>query len=176
MGPDRWNKIEQLYHATLERDESQRAAYLLEVCAGDDSLRREVESLLAQETRGNSFLESPALDVAARAMAIDASKSFVGQQLGVYKIVSLLGAGGMGEVYRAHDAKLGRDVAIKVLPTAFVHDAERLTRFQREARMLATLNHPNIATIYGLEQCDSVNYLVMELVPGKTLAERVKKG
>ena len=173
MKPERWNKIEQLYHATLERDESQRAAYLLEVCAGDDSLRREVESLLAQETRGNSFLESPALDVAARAMAIDASKSFVGQQLGVYKIVSLLGAGGMGEVYRAHDAKLGRDVAIKVLPTAFVHDAERLARFQREARMLAALNHPNIATIYGLEHSGDTHYLVMELVPGRTLSERI---
>ena len=78
----------------------------------------------------------------------------------------------MGEVYQAHDTKLGRDVAIKVLPVAFVHDAERLARFQREARMLASLNHPNIATIFGLEQSDGMNYLVMELVPGHTLGER----
>jgi eukaryotic-like serine/threonine-protein kinase len=173
---DHWQKIEQLYHAALEREESQRAAYLREVCTGDDALRREVESLLAQQIAAESFLEAPALEVAARAVAKESRQSLNGQQLGCYKIVSLLGAGGMGEVYQAHDTKLGRDVAIKVLPSAFVHDAERLSRFQREARMLASLNHPNIATIYGLEQSDDVHYLVMELVPGHTLAERVSAG
>jgi eukaryotic-like serine/threonine-protein kinase len=99
-----------------------------------------------------------------------------GTRLGSYEIVAQIGAGGMGEVYRAHDTKLGRDVAIKVLPANFVNDPERLSRFQREARMLAALNHPNIATIYGLEQFDGVSCLVMELVPGETLAERVKAG
>ena len=176
MRPERWQKIEKLYHAALEREESQRAAYLHEVCAGDDALRQEVESLLAQEKRGDGFLESPALEVAARAMAKDSRQSLNGQQLGCYKIVSLLGAGGMGEVYQARDTKLGRDVAIKVLPAGFVHDAERLARFQREARMLASLNHPNIATIHGLEQSDGVHYLVMELVPGHTLGERISGG
>jgi Tol biopolymer transport system component len=96
--------------------------------------------------------------------------------MGSYRILSLLGAGGMGEVYLAHDSKLGRDVAIKVLPSAFVHDPERLARFQREARMLASLNHPNIATIHGLEHSDGTHYLVMELVAGETLAERISKG
>src|SRR5579864_4832153 len=99
-----------------------------------------------------------------------------GAKLGPYEILSAIGAGGMGEVYRAHDTKLARDVAIKVLPANFVNDPERLARFQREARMLAALNHPNIATIYGLEQADGVTCLVMELVPGETLAERVKAG
>jgi Tol biopolymer transport system component len=99
-----------------------------------------------------------------------------GTRLGSYEVVAQLGAGGMGEVYRAHDTKLGRDVAIKVLPSNFVNDPERLARFQREARMLAALNHANIATIYGLEQCDGVTCLVMELVSGETLAERVKAG
>src|SRR6202162_5854138 len=99
-----------------------------------------------------------------------------GTHLGSYEVLAPLGAGGMGEVYQAHDTKLRRDVAIKVLPAAFVHDPERLSRFQREARMLASLNHQNIATIYGLEQSDGVNYLVMELVPGQTLAERVSAG
>src|SRR6202140_757380 len=99
-----------------------------------------------------------------------------GTRLGSYEVVAQIGAGGMGEVYRAHDTKLGRDVAIKVLPANFVNDPERLSRFQREARMLAALNHPNIATIYGLEQCDGVTCLVMELVSGETLAERVKAG
>src|ERR1700694_2661792 len=99
-----------------------------------------------------------------------------GTKLGSYEVLAQIGAGGMGEVYQAHDTKLGRDVAIKVLPTNFVNDPERLSRFQREARMLAALNHTNIATIYGLEQCDGVTCLVMELVSGETLAERVKAG
>jgi hypothetical protein len=99
-----------------------------------------------------------------------------GTRLGSYEVVAQIGAGGMGEVYRAHDTKLARDVAIKVLPANFVNDPERLSRFQREARMLAALNHPNIATIYGLEQSGELACLVMELVPGETLAERVKSG
>src|ERR1700726_3898651 len=98
-----------------------------------------------------------------------------GGRLGPYEILSAIGAGGMGEVYQAHDTKLGRDVAIKVLAEAFAHDPERLSRFQREAKMLAALNHPNIATIYGLEQSNGTSYLVMELVAGETLAERVKR-
>jgi eukaryotic-like serine/threonine-protein kinase len=98
-----------------------------------------------------------------------------GTKLGSYEVASQIGAGGMGEVYRAHDTKLGRDVAIKVLPEAFAHDPERLSRFQREAKMLAALNHPNIATIYGLEQSGGTNYLVMEMVAGENLAERVKR-
>ena len=100
----------------------------------------------------------------------------IGRQVGSYQVISLLGVGGMGEVYEARDTKLGRTVAIKVLPEEFIHDPERLARFQREAKMLASLNHPNIATIFGLEQFDGVHYLVMELVPGQTLAERITKG
>jgi serine/threonine protein kinase/dipeptidyl aminopeptidase/acylaminoacyl peptidase len=99
-----------------------------------------------------------------------------GTKLGSYEVLSAIGAGGMGEVYQAHDTKLGRDVAIKVLPEAFAHDSERLSRFQREAKMLAALNHPNIATIHGLEQSGGTSYLVMELVSGETLAERLKAG
>jgi eukaryotic-like serine/threonine-protein kinase len=98
-----------------------------------------------------------------------------GTHLGPYEVLAPIGAGGMGEVYRAHDTKLVRDVAIKVLPEAFAHDPERLSRFQREAKMLAALNHPNIATIYGLEQSNGTHYLVMELVSGETLAERIKQ-
>jgi serine/threonine protein kinase len=176
MTPERWKKIEQIYNTAREREESRRVAYLEEVCAGDDELRREVDSLLAKEKRGDGFLESPGVEAAAKPLAMGASRSRSGQQLGSYKIVSLLGAGGMGEVYQARDAKLERDVAIKVLPAAFVHDAERLARFQREARMLAALNHPHIATIHGLEQFDGVHYLVMELVLGHTLAERISAG
>ena len=98
-----------------------------------------------------------------------------GTRLGSYQVTAQIGAGGMGEVYQAHDTKFGRDVAIKVLPEAFAHDPERLSRFQREAKMLASLNHPNIAAIYGLEENAGSSYLVMELVPGDTLADRIKR-
>src|SRR5271169_6685653 len=98
-----------------------------------------------------------------------------GTELGTHKILALLGVGGMGEVYKAHDSKLRRDVAIKVLPASFARDADRLARFRREAQLLASLNHPNIATIYGLEDSNGTTYLVMELVPGENLAERIKR-
>jgi eukaryotic-like serine/threonine-protein kinase len=98
-----------------------------------------------------------------------------GTKLGSYEVLSQIGAGGMGEVYQAHDTKLGRDVAIKVLLEAFAHDTERLARFQREAKMLASLNHPNIATIHGLEESNGTHYLIMELVPGETLADHIKR-
>ena len=137
---------------------------------------RKSSRLLAQETATNHLLEVPALDAAAKMFGKPQGHSLIGRQVGSYQVISLLGAGGMGEVYEARDTKLGRTVAIKVLPREFVHDPERLARFQREAKMLASLNHPNIATIYGLEQFDGVHYLVMELVPGKTLAERIAKG
>ena len=99
-----------------------------------------------------------------------------GTKLGAYEILAPIGAGGMGEVYRARDTKLGREVAIKVLPEAFAQNEERLARFEREARLLASLNHPNIATLYGFEQSDAVHFLVMELAEGETLAERLRRG
>src|SRR5579863_9835292 len=117
---------------------------------------------------GGCILSPPS--VGGRLMAIPSGAKF-----GSYEVVAPIGAGGMGEVYQAYDTKLGRDVAIKVLPEAFAYDAERLARFQREARMLAALNHPNIATIYGLEQSGGTSYLVMELVPGENLADRIKR-
>ncbi len=175
MKRDRWEKIEELYHSALERNADARAAYLREACAGDEALQREVQSLLLQEQRGNSLLEEPAIVELAKGMDTDASQSLIGRKMGSYQVISLLGAGGMGEVYQARDTKLARDVAIKVVPRDFTHDADRLARFEREAKMLASLNHPNIATIHGLEESEGIQYLVMELVPGETLAERLKK-
>jgi len=175
MTPERWQKVERLYHEALERAASQRAAFLREACPEDEALCHEVESLLAQED-GASLLEKPALEIAAKAIGGDGGPSLLGRQIGVYQVISLLGAGGMGEVYEARDNKLGRKVAIKILPATFANDAERLARFQREARTLASLNHPNIATIHGLEQSDGLHYLVMELVPGENLAQRISKG
>jgi tetratricopeptide (TPR) repeat protein len=139
-----WQQVKEILAEALEREPGERPAYLEKVCH-DPFLRREVESLLAaHEEAPGTFLQCS---------AVDAASLDTGTDLGHYRIAALLGAGGMGEVYQAHDIQLGRDVAIKILPPPFVHDAERLARFQREARTLASLNHPNIATIYGLEQC-----------------------
>jgi serine/threonine protein kinase/Tol biopolymer transport system component len=139
-------------------------------------LCREVEALLAHAQTGEGFLATPLEALAAGALANDRSQSLLGRSLGPYQIASQLGSGGMGEVYRARDTKLGRDVAIKVLPKAFTSDPDRLARFEREARVLATLNHPNIGAIYGLEHAGGVQALILELVEGETLACRLQRG
>src|SRR5262245_38513338 len=136
----------------------------------------EVESLLTHQPQAESFIEAPALEIATNAMAEEPERVLLGRQIGAYKITALLGVGGMGEVYRARDTTLGREVAIKVLPTSFVHDPERSQRFKREARLLAALNHPHIGAIYGFEEADGISALVLELVDGQTLAERVAAG
>ena len=171
MTPERWQQIEEIYHAALARDERGRAAYVREACAGNDALRQEVESLLAHEGTAEGFLGTPALEVAAA--AITAPSAMIGRRIGSYQILSVLGVGGMGEVYRARDAELGREVAIKVLPRAFLADPERRSRFEREARVLAALNHPHIGAIYGVEAIEGGRALVLELVEGETLAERL---
>jgi Tol biopolymer transport system component len=167
MNPERWRKVEEFFHAALERAPEARPAFLDGACGGDTDLRRQVELLLSQAEQAESFLEIPAVeDLTVTATTVG---SLLGRQLGPYRIVSPLGVGGMGEVYRAHDSKLGRDVAIKTLPAEFARDPERLARFRREARTLASLNHPNIAAIYGLEESGDVDCLVLELVEGDTL-------
>jgi Tol biopolymer transport system component len=165
--PERWQEVKKVLAAVLERPPAERSGYLDQACT-DPDLRREVDSLIASHEQGDtSFMEQPA---AERGVLKNGAK------LGPYEILAGIGAGGMGEVYRAHDPKLKRDVAIKVLPAAFVNDPERLVRFQREARMLASLNHPNIASIYGLEDSNNIHALVMQLAEGPTLAERIAQG
>ena len=151
----------------------ERAAFLAEACRDDEALRREVESLLEESVSDDGFLAGPALVAAAQVAADLAPAAMTGRSLGGYELQALVGAGGMGEVYRARDTKLGREVAIKILPRAFTNDPDRLARFEREARMLAALNHPNICAIYGLEEADGIRFLVLELVEGETLADRL---
>jgi eukaryotic-like serine/threonine-protein kinase len=172
---DRWRRVEAVYHAAAALPAGDRAAFLAEACAGDEPLRLEVESLLVHEPDASRFIEQPAVEVAAIGFRSQLRLP-AGRQIGAYTILSLLGAGGMGEVYRARDTRLGRDVALKVLPATFITDSERLARFEREARLLATLNHPNIGAIYGFEESDGVRALVLELIDGPTLAERLAKG
>jgi hypothetical protein len=172
MTPERWKRTEELYQAARTRPAAERAAFLAEACRDDDALRRDVESLVNEPDSADGFLESPIVN-AAQIGSDFAPAAMTGQALGAYYLQRLVGVGGMGEVYRAHDPKLGRDVAIKILPRAFTTDPDRLTRFEREARMLAALNHPNICAIYGLEEADGVRFLILELVEGVTLAERL---
>jgi eukaryotic-like serine/threonine-protein kinase len=178
----RWRQIESLYHAARQRTPEARAAFLAGACDNDEELRREVESLLAQPVSAEGVLDGPALAVAAQTRSDPVGSSLVGRRLGVYEVVAPLAAGGMGVVYRAHDTRLRRDVALKVLPREFTADPERLARFEREARVLAALNHPNIAAIFGVEEIEPASdpeqqatALVLELVEGDTLAERIQR-
>jgi eukaryotic-like serine/threonine-protein kinase len=177
---ERWQQIERIYHAARELDASARSEFLAEACAGDDDLRREVESLLVQADQHESFLQSPAIEIAAEVLAKGEDLSGktgpaleIGAMIAHYRVTEKIGEGGMGEVYRALDTKLQRDVALKILPLAMARDAQRMARFKREAQVLASLNHPNIAVIHGLEESNGVHSLVMELVEGETLAERL---
>ena len=175
MTPERWQQVKSLYHAVLEADPSDRGA-LLE--SADPEVRREVESLLSSEDSGASPLDRDLWPDAGALLGDETeTQTQLGEtaNLGQYEIRTLLGRGGMGEVYLAHDRKLGRDVAIKTLPKEFSDDPERLSRFRREARVLASLNHPNIAAIYGLDESAGVNFLILELVEGETLAQRLKR-
>jgi eukaryotic-like serine/threonine-protein kinase len=165
--PEQWQEVKKILASALEQPPHERAAYLDQACA-ESSLRREVESLiLAHERTQTTILDRPAGQPKSLA---------IGSTLGLYEILAHIGAGGMGEVYQARDTKLGRNVPIKILPSAFTDDPEKVARFRREARLLASLNHPNIATIHGWEDSGGVHYLVMELIPGQTLAERLTAG
>jgi len=173
MTPERWQQIDKLLEQVVEQEPGQRSAFLDEACAGDAELRREVESLLAYHNKTEQPLDQPALQAVANEPAAE-PPSLQGRQIGPYKILSLLGAGGMGEVYRARDDRIGRDVAIKVLPTVFSADADRLRRFEQEARAAGRLNHQNILALYDVGTHEGSPYLVSELLHGATLRDRLR--
>jgi len=174
MHGDRRSRIEKLYAAARAYDPPDRPAFLAEACNGDEELQIQIAHMLAQEADGKipdisvaPPQSGPCDEPSTRTLILEP----VGQRLGAYTIVSLLGAGGMGQVYRAHDSVLERDVALKTLPPGFTNDGARLERFRHEAKVLASLNHPNIGAIYGFEQKEGISFLVLELVEGETLAE-----
>ena len=183
MRPERWRQIDRLYQAALERDATRRGAFLDEACAGDEELRREVESLLAANEKAKEaedFLNQPALQVAAQAIADDHAQSLAPRKLGRYRILSLLGRGGMGEVYLAEDPRLGRKLALKLLPQEFTLDRERVQRFKQEARAASGLNHPNIITIFEIDQVQTeaggVHFIAAEFIDGQTLRQCLAGG
>src|SRR5215813_9723658 len=181
MKPERWRQIEQLYHAALDREPDERAAFLAETCIDDSSLLREVEELLRYDGAAESFIQGNALAFEARRidpeeLSQTAPQLLPGQGIGAYKILALLGRGGMGVVYRARDERLRRDVAIKVLPASFANDADRLRRFEQEAHATSALNHPNILTIHDIGRQDGAPFIVAELLEGAELRAQLESG
>src|SRR5262245_1130170 len=181
MDKQRWQQIETLYYAALERAPDERAAFLADACANDSGLLREVEELLRHDGADGSFMQDNALAVAAQALDLNelsqtAPQLFPGQGIGAYKILALLGRGGMGVVYRARDERLRREVAIKVLPASFANDADRLRRFEQEAHATSALNHPNILTIYDIGAHEEAPFIVAELLEGAELREQLEPG
>ncbi len=177
MKPERWKQIEKLYDTASKLEESGRAAFLDLACGGDEELRRDLASLLASDAQAGSFLARTAAEVMARSIAAEIVPSPIGRQIGHYQVQSLLGAGGMGEIYLAEDTQLGRKVAIKLLPVKFTADSSRVRRFAQEARAASALNHPNIITIHEIGEASTENgathYIVTEYVEGETLRQRM---
>jgi tetratricopeptide (TPR) repeat protein len=177
MTPERFEKVARLYRSAVELEPSQRSHYLAEACAADEALRAEVEALLSYDLRGNQLLDRPAFELAVHALDEQRTRALKGQQIGHCRLLSLLGKGGMGEVWLGQDTQLGRRVAVKLLPSTFTHDPERVRRFIQEARAASALNHPNIITIHevGARSKGDVetHYLVTEYVEGETLRQRM---
>jgi serine/threonine protein kinase len=174
MTPERWQQVKELFHSALERESNHRALFLDEACAGDVLLRREVESLITSHEQTGSFIDSPAYELGAELLTEDQAEKLVGQRIAHYEIVALLGSGGMGEVYLAHDTRLGREIALKLLPAQFTTDKDRLRRFEQEAHAASTLSHPNVCMIHEVgETEDDRHYIAMEYVDGVTLRQHM---
>ena len=175
MTPERWQQIDEILQAALDHEPQRRMTFLDQACAGDEALQKEVLALLASDEQAGSFIEGPASEMAAELIAGDHINSAVGQHISHYKIVEHLGSGGMGEVYIGYDTRMGRQVALKLLPHFFTEDQQRVRRFQQEARAILALNHPNIVTIYEIGQAEGAHFIATELIEGETLRQRMRR-
>ena len=183
MDSERWKQVDEVLQSALDRRPEEREAFLRSACAGDEVLEREVRSLLTSERKAGRFLEHPAIEVAARAMARqqsedaqDRADSLIGRTVSHYHIVAKLGGGGMGVVYKAEDTKLPRFVAVKLLPEALTHSPQALERLKREAYAASSLNHPNICVVHDIDQFEGQPFIVMEYLEGATLKELISHG
>src|SRR5438094_3181514 len=176
MKDERWEKVIDLFQSAIERAPEERAAFLDESCHGDEGMRREVESLLTSHERAENFIEVPAFEVAPELATTDSAGPLVGKLIGHYRIESLIGIGGMGEVYLARDEGLGRKAALKLLPDTLTTDETQLSRFKNEARSASALNHPNILTVYEIGAEGNVQFIATEFIEGVTLRAALASG
>ena len=172
---ERWRQIDRVFQAALEREPFERMSFLEKACAGDETLRKEVEALISCDDQQGLLIDAPAFEVAASLFTPNQPELEAGQQVSHYRILNLLGTGGMGEVYLAQDTKLGRKIALKLLPADFTVDETRVQRFQQEARAASALNHPNIITIHEIGEYEGRNFIATEFIAGETLRHRIKR-
>ncbi len=176
MSSAEWQRIEELFHGALELDAGARQTFLTRECGGDETLREQVESLIAETENGEHFLNAPQLSLGLKVIAENSTGSLVGQTISHYKLTKLLGKGGMGEVYLADDCDLERQVALKFLAPGLVDDVWAKEQLMREARAVARLEHPNICAVYGIEQTADYSFIVMQYVEGETLSTLLQAG
>ena len=176
MKAERWKQVNDLFQSAVERAPEARIAFLDEACHGDEGLRREVGSLLTSYERSKNFIELPAYEVAPELVTNERAGALIGKLIGHYRIESLIGVGGMGEVYLARDERLGRKAALKLLPDRLTTDETQLSRFKNEARSASALNHPNILTVYEIGAEGNVQFIATEFIEGVTLRASIASG
>src|SRR5436190_7486146 len=176
MKPERWERINDLFQSATDCGPEQRTVFLAKACRGDESLRREVESLVVAYQRTENFIETPAFEVAPELLIDEKSGALIGELIGHYRIESLIGVGGMGEVYLAWDERLGRKVALKLLPEELTADETQVSRFKTEARAASALNHPNILTVYEIGSEGDRQFIATEFIEGVTLRAWLSRG
>ena len=175
MTPERWQQVKEIFNSAINYRPEERGLFISQACSGDEALRSEVESLIASHERSGSFIDEPAFANAAALLGDDDSELKPGQSFGTYEVLSFISRGGMGEVYLAEDKRLGRKVALKLLPSSFTKDDDRLRRFEQEARAASALNHPNIITIFEIREAGSSHVIATEFVEGETLRSRLNR-
>ena len=175
MTPERWQQVKEIFNSAITYRAEERGLFISRACSGDEKLRSEVESLIASHEQSGDFIDQPAFEVAASLLVNEKAELNPGQTLGSYEVISFISRGGMGEVYLAEDKRLGRKVALKLLPASFTTDEDRLRRFEQEARSASALNHPNIITIYEIRQAAGSHVIATEFVEGETLRHRLSR-
>ena len=175
MTPERWQQVKEIFNSALTYRPEERSSFIMQACSGDKNLRDEVESLIASHEQSGSFIDQPAFEAAASLLANDKLELRPGQTIASYEVISFISRGGMGEVYLAEDKRLGRKVALKLLPASFTTDGDRLRRFEQEARAASALNHPNIITIYEIREAVGTHVIATEFVEGETLRLRMNR-